>query len=421
MEPIRISEVPCERFQKSCYICEDRGDSMNAKNKGACISCHYPSCRRSFHVTCAQGSRLLCEQETGPERNDYFGYCESHISQQSNRTFTQSPADLTTERSSGGPLPSIPTSTSSATPSNGSSSHSADPKPDSSRPGGVEKVKKDKLRDNAKGRSRSVAHRNRGQHHRSKSMTKGQQGYYPSEGGTPPSEDQHKKQRLTMSSIIAGDASLPNYPDPTAKPTKEKNKLTNPKKRHFPSSKQGGSSSSKKMGKYEDEGSPGVSPSHSYEEPGPSPGASPNQSEPEVKAENDDSGYKNTVANSESLKSLLTKSWDGDTHSILNNVSSYGDIASLLSLVYVIKSDNELMKSKLDELAKKRDYLKSVNDGLKLALAAKDSSELPSNGKTLQGQPDVSLEPLKLRLTPEDVLKVEKVVNKIIMSSEQSS
>lgn len=420
MEPIRIGEVPYERYQKSCYICEDKGDSMNAKGKGACISCHYPSCRRNFHVTCAQGPGLLCEQENGSGRTDYFGYCEHHISQENSRNFTQSPADLNDR--------------SSAASTNSTLSAHSDGKPAPAIPADMTKIKKEKLRDSSKGRARSVAHRNRGQHHRSKSITKQ---YFPEQA--PPVEltplsaadaaaaagAPHKK-RMTMSAIIAGEESLPTFSDQITKNGKTK---VSSKKRHFPQ-KHG----SKKLGKFdgilgENDGSPSISPSspHSYmhddsqaSENYKSPSCSPHRSEHEVKHESDesDNAYKN---HSESLKCLVTQSWDGNTNTILENVSSYGDIASLLSLVYVIKNDNDVMKNKIDDLSKKRDYLRTVNDGLKMALTAKDISELPSNDKLkMTSQPDISLDPIKLRLTPDDVNKVEKVINKIAMSSDQS-
>ena len=431
MEPIRIAEVPYERFQKSCYICEDKGDSMNAKGKGSCISCHYPSCRRSFHVTCAQSSRLLCEEETGSERLDYFGYCEHHISQQHNRNFAQSPADLNDRCSA-------------ASSNSTASAHSETTKPDLSRPqaqapGDVAKIKKEKLRDNPKGRARSVAHRNRGQHHRSKSMTKPlpyQEGSteMPAPTSTDPAGTPHKK-RTTMSAIIAGEESLPSFTDQFIKTTKTK---VTSKKRHFPQ-KQG----SKKLGKFapdgttdDNDGSPSISPlsPHSYMNDdsqvseanypqSPSASRSPHQSEADVKNESEDSdnAYKNHLANSESLKSLISHSWEGDVANILDNVSSYGDIASLLSLVFMIKNDNETMKNRIEELSKKRDYLRAVNDGLKMAVSAKDSSEIPTNDKLkLHAQPEVSVEPIKLRLTTDDIVKVEKVVNKIIMSSDQT-
>ena len=183
----------------------------------------------------------------------------------------------------------------------------------------------------------------------------------------------------------------------------------------------------------ENEGSPSISPSspHSYMNEdsqisemmykSPSASCSPHRSEAEVKNESEDSDNIYKTPNSETLKTLISQCWEGDTSTILENVSSYGDIASLLSLVYVIKSDNEIMRNKIDELSKKRDYLRAVNDGLKMALSAKDSADIPSNDKLkLISQPEVSLDPIKLRLTLDDVMKIEKVVNKIILSSEQS-
>ena len=431
MEPIRIAEVPYERFQKSCYICEDKGDSMNAKGKGACISCHYPSCRRSFHVTCAQSSRLLCEEETGSERLDYFGYCEYHISQQHNRNYTVSPADLNDR--------------SSAASSNSTASAHSETKPDNRPVGDMSKLKKEKLRDNPKGRARSVAHRNRGQHHRSKSMSKTFYQESPSDMPAPVATDSagtpHKK-RMTMSAIIAGEESLPTFPE-HANMTKMKTKIST-KKRQFPHKH-----NSKKLGKFVIDGladetdrspmSPSSPRSYALTEEqtsdlnykSPSASCSPHQSEVDVKNESEDSDniYRARAgnsansansANSENLKTLLNAKWEGNTATLLDNVSSYGDIASLLSLVYVIKGDNETMKNKIEELSKKRDYLRAVNDGLKVALSSKDPTDIPTNDKfKLNPPPEVSTEPVKLRLTPDDVLKVEKVVNKIIMTTDQ--
>ena len=412
MEPIKISDVPYERFQKSCYICEDKGDSMSAKGKGACISCHYPSCRRSFHVTCAQGSRLLCEEETGSERLDYFGYCEHHISQQHTRTFTQSPAEVNDQSSS-----------------NSTVSANSDSRLSEGRAESV-KLKKDKLRDHTKGRARSVAHRNRGRHHRSKSMSKGLYHDSASENVQGANDAGPQKKRMTMSAIIAGEESLPL--NDANKNNKNKNSI---KKRQFPHKY----STSKKVGKFasehltdENDCSP-RSPSspHSYNTDdhniiykSPTTSMSPQNFEFENKKvadDSDDSDFKTQNNANESMKSLLNQQWKSDTNTLVGYVSSYGDIASLLSLVYMIKSDNEIMKVRIEDLSRKRDYLKVVNEGLKDALSSKDKNEIQSSDKfKIPPQPDVPTEPLQLKLTPENVSKIESVVNKIIMSSEQS-
>jgi hypothetical protein len=60
MEPILISLIPQERFNKSCYICEENNRSK--ASFGACMQCNKPGCKQNFHVTCAQMSGLLCEE-----------------------------------------------------------------------------------------------------------------------------------------------------------------------------------------------------------------------------------------------------------------------------------------------------------------------------------------------------------------------
>jgi len=435
MEPIRISEVPYERYQKSCYICEDKGDSMNAKGKGACISCHYPSCRRSFHVTCAQSTRLLCEQETGSERLDYFGYCEHHINLQQNRTYNTSPAEVPDRSGSANSNTSSVTSSELRVPVPG-----AEVRPvvtDITQ----QKLKKDKLRDNPKGRARSVAHRSRGRHHRAKSQSKGQ-GFYPevtaeitsalsTENATTP----HKK-RMTISSMLAGDESLPTFSDTlnstnkVQKPTKEK---LPSKKRPFPHkfpSKKMKSFNLDGMTDENETGSPASPPSPSSYSEGrietnyksPSASCSPLhfETESDLKpdeelSEDSDNLYK---ADNKSLEPLINKSWEADTDMLLGYISSHGDIASLLSVIYLIKSDNVAMKTRIDDLTKKRDYLRAVNEGLKNTLS-KDAGEFVAPDKSkFPPLPDVSTDPIKLQLSLDQVHKVEKVISKIAMSSD---
>ncbi|KAK6741597.1 hypothetical protein RB195_009454 [Necator americanus] len=78
MDPVILSDVPMERFEKLCYICANAGDSRAAQ-MGACMSCNKSGCKRGFHVTCAQQRGLLCEEGGGSKNVKYCGYCEHHL------------------------------------------------------------------------------------------------------------------------------------------------------------------------------------------------------------------------------------------------------------------------------------------------------------------------------------------------------
>lgn len=77
MEPVILSDVPVEKFQKICYICNE--ERPNDAKKGACMSCNKSTCKRSFHVTCAQRKGLLCEEGAISRNVKYCGYCENHL------------------------------------------------------------------------------------------------------------------------------------------------------------------------------------------------------------------------------------------------------------------------------------------------------------------------------------------------------
>ncbi|XP_032667165.1 protein AF-10-like isoform X2 [Odontomachus brunneus] len=80
MEPIILQLIPPERFNKSCYICEEQGRG-NRANVGACMQCNKTGCRQQFHVTCAQALGLLCEEAGNYLDNvKYCGYCQHHYS-----------------------------------------------------------------------------------------------------------------------------------------------------------------------------------------------------------------------------------------------------------------------------------------------------------------------------------------------------
>lgn len=77
MEPIIFSSVPHDRFMKPCYICDENGRESN-RSSGACMACHKVGCKLSFHVTCAQSKRLLCEEASINGHVQYVGYCRTH-------------------------------------------------------------------------------------------------------------------------------------------------------------------------------------------------------------------------------------------------------------------------------------------------------------------------------------------------------
>ncbi|XP_016850091.1 protein AF-17 isoform X2 [Anolis carolinensis] len=79
MEPIVLQYVPHDRFNKTCYICEEQGRESKAAS-GACMTCNRHGCRQAFHVTCAQMAGLLCEEEVLEVDNvKYCGYCKYHF------------------------------------------------------------------------------------------------------------------------------------------------------------------------------------------------------------------------------------------------------------------------------------------------------------------------------------------------------
>ncbi|XP_027306450.3 protein AF-10 isoform X5 [Anas platyrhynchos] len=80
MEPIVLQSVPHDRYNKTCYICDEQGRESKAAS-GACMTCNKHGCRQAFHVTCAQFAGLLCEEEgNGADNVQYCGYCKYHFS-----------------------------------------------------------------------------------------------------------------------------------------------------------------------------------------------------------------------------------------------------------------------------------------------------------------------------------------------------
>ncbi|XP_063777640.1 protein AF-10 isoform X3 [Pseudophryne corroboree] len=99
MEPIVLQSVPHERYNKTCYICDEQGRESKAAT-GACMTCNKHGCRQAFHVTCAQFAGLLCEEEgNGADNVQYCGYCKYHYSKlkkgklEFSRSFDQSLSD----------------------------------------------------------------------------------------------------------------------------------------------------------------------------------------------------------------------------------------------------------------------------------------------------------------------------------------
>lgn len=78
MEPIMLGLVPPERYERTCYICLEKGKGTKA-SVGACMQCNKAGCKLQFHVTCAQTMGLLCEEAGNYLDNvKYCGYCEQH-------------------------------------------------------------------------------------------------------------------------------------------------------------------------------------------------------------------------------------------------------------------------------------------------------------------------------------------------------
>uniref|UniRef100_A0A2C9JU55 PHD-type domain-containing protein n=1 Tax=Biomphalaria glabrata TaxID=6526 RepID=A0A2C9JU55_BIOGL len=85
MEPIILNNVPNDRFNKTCYICEEQKRDTKA-TAGACMQCNRNSCKQYFHVTCAQAQGLLCEVKGSYENVKYCGYCSHHYKKLKNHS-----------------------------------------------------------------------------------------------------------------------------------------------------------------------------------------------------------------------------------------------------------------------------------------------------------------------------------------------
>lgn len=78
MEPIEINHIQIDRYNKTCYLCEE--NKKTTASVGAVMDCNKLGCKLSFHVTCAQTAGLLCEEAGHSSDNlNYCGYCTTHI------------------------------------------------------------------------------------------------------------------------------------------------------------------------------------------------------------------------------------------------------------------------------------------------------------------------------------------------------
>ncbi|CAJ0941947.1 unnamed protein product, partial [Mesorhabditis belari] len=107
MDPIMLSDVPHERFEKSCYLCEEEGHYKLA-GIGACMQCNKIGCKRGFHVTCAQQRGLLCEEGGQSKNVKYCGYCENHLKKAASDPFIKI-VPAVRLRPSAHPVPAHPT------------------------------------------------------------------------------------------------------------------------------------------------------------------------------------------------------------------------------------------------------------------------------------------------------------------------
>ncbi|XP_050530410.1 zinc finger protein zfp-1-like [Daktulosphaira vitifoliae] len=81
MEPIKLSAIPRDRFNRACYICDEKNKVSKSASYGACMPCNKTGCKLGMHVTCAQSIGLLCEEAGNYLDNvKYVGYCKHHYS-----------------------------------------------------------------------------------------------------------------------------------------------------------------------------------------------------------------------------------------------------------------------------------------------------------------------------------------------------
>ncbi|KAF8928083.1 PHD finger protein 14 [Dissophora ornata] len=74
VDRISVRDIPEKNWNLTCYICSDPQDAA----LGACVQCDAGQCRKSFHITCAQGYSLLETIEDSDMADPYFMYCKQH-------------------------------------------------------------------------------------------------------------------------------------------------------------------------------------------------------------------------------------------------------------------------------------------------------------------------------------------------------
>ncbi|KAF9908074.1 PHD finger protein 14 [Lobosporangium transversale] len=74
VDKISVRDIPEKNWNMTCYMCNDPQDAA----MGACVQCDAGQCRKSFHITCAQGYSLLETVEETDMADPYFMYCKQH-------------------------------------------------------------------------------------------------------------------------------------------------------------------------------------------------------------------------------------------------------------------------------------------------------------------------------------------------------
>ncbi|KAG0007701.1 PHD finger protein 14, partial [Entomortierella chlamydospora] len=74
VDRISVRDIPEKNWNLVCYMCSDPQDAA----MGACVQCDAGQCRKSFHITCAQGYSLLETIEDSDMADPYFMYCKQH-------------------------------------------------------------------------------------------------------------------------------------------------------------------------------------------------------------------------------------------------------------------------------------------------------------------------------------------------------
>ncbi|KAI1314895.1 PHD finger protein 14 [Mortierella claussenii] len=74
VDKISVRDIPEKNWNLTCYMCSDPQDAA----MGACVQCDAGQCRKSFHITCAQGYSLLETIEETDMADPYFMYCKQH-------------------------------------------------------------------------------------------------------------------------------------------------------------------------------------------------------------------------------------------------------------------------------------------------------------------------------------------------------